>query len=132
MSCSVFNCKNYFRKTSKVNPPIKYYRFPKDENLRKIWLKHTRRAQDVNSNNGRICSVHFTDEDYSNEIINGESVKTLKPDATPSVNLGYPTEYSNSLLFCKKKTLKTTESDSATNKIPENVTDNQLPTDPLL
>lgn len=39
MSCAVPSCNNYFRKTKKTKPHVKYFRFPKDENIAALWKK---------------------------------------------------------------------------------------------
>ena len=91
-NCSVYGCSNTWLKTKCSN--TKYFRFPKNTFYQDKWLAACRRADTVNVKNAVICSVHFTSDDYKDDIkhrlLNLESPKTLrllKDDAVPSLHL---------------------------------------------
>lgn len=56
--CAVSTCKNWNKKTQGTN--IKYYSFPKNEDLAKQWINACRRNDKINLKNGK----------YSTEVIN--------------------------------------------------------------
>ncbi len=87
MSCSVAICHNSYNKTSKQIPPINYHRFPRDPKFRKIWTTLTHRADKFNFSTGRICSIHFTENDFYSKTVKGKQVKCLKSTAVPTLNL---------------------------------------------
>lgn len=99
-NCAVANCSNYGRKSS----DILYHRFPKNE-VQREWVARCKRADKINVNNARICSIHFLPEDYErdlkNELLGLPIKKKLKANAVPSQNL--PNWHGN---------IRTTESNS--------------------
>ena len=91
-NCSVYGCSNTWIKTK--GSDVKYFRFPKDKLLQDKWLTACRRADAVNVKNALICSIHFTSDDYrddmKNRLLNLESPKNhrpLKEDVVPSLHL---------------------------------------------
>jgi len=62
-----------------------YYRFPKNELIRKEWIEKCRLPAGVNVASAKLCSNHFREDDYSNF---GESTAKrirLKKNAIPSI-----------------------------------------------
>lgn len=57
------------------------HRFPKDGNLKKLWLHAVRRVNFNPSNTAVICEKHFREDDYE---INVHGNKVLKKQAIPS------------------------------------------------
>lgn len=52
-TCSANNCKNQVR-----------FRFPKDDKLRKKWMKSINRLVFKPDRDDGLCSVHFCKEDF--------------------------------------------------------------------
>lgn len=61
----------------------KTFSFPKDLELRNIWLNKT--CNTIPSNNTGVCSLHFNDDDFEQDAMTG--MKSLKPNAYPHLNL---------------------------------------------
>ena len=58
--CSVYGCyENGYNDTS-----VHLHRFQKDEKLRKKWIHKCYRTDKFDWKVGRVCSRHFTEEDY--------------------------------------------------------------------
>lgn len=53
--CAVFGCGNYSRSTK--GTAVKYYRFPKDEILRKRWIDACSRGDPLNMMHGKSKNV---------------------------------------------------------------------------
>jgi len=85
--CVAFGCKNDSRK----NKECSYYRFPKDSNLRDVWLAKISRENvpDVNSKDTVLCSEHFEsrcfERDLKAELLGLKPKRILKSDAVPSI-----------------------------------------------
>lgn len=63
-SCAVLTCSN----KSYNCAGLKFHRFPKSSNELKIkWLQFCE-SDSINVNTSRICSEHFTDSDYSEDM----------------------------------------------------------------
>ncbi|XP_077350605.1 zinc finger MYM-type protein 1-like [Festucalex cinctus] len=83
------NCVAKFCKVSTRNNPRRahWHMFPKNAYLRRRWLDKCGRRR-VRDKQARVCSEHFTHEDYENlmqfEMGHTERLR-LKPDAVPSV-----------------------------------------------
>lgn len=75
MLCSIVGCSN----NDKVHTG--FYRFPKDEVLCDLWIDLSQRRDGLNVQNARVCSKHFTADDFrlggSKKYINKEAVPTL-------------------------------------------------------
>lgn len=97
--CAVTNCgssnnKNLLRNKHSNGAPMRYFAFPKDETLAKIWLKRcNRKAKSINTNTARVCSRHFTPEHYICSLQHSllgytpKRGRILKIDAIPTENL---------------------------------------------
>ena len=72
--CAVATCPN--------PKGLTYHRFPKDENLSKLWKNLCKRRDQINVKNARICELHFEEKDYErdlrNELLNQPLRKILK------------------------------------------------------
>lgn len=94
--CAVFACKSNNKKTLK-NPAnnensISYHSFPKNEGLCKEWINKCSRSDKFSTKNARICSKHFSADDFErtlmHELLNIENVpKKLKVGTIPTLNL---------------------------------------------
>ncbi|KAJ8867587.1 hypothetical protein PR048_031389 [Dryococelus australis] len=82
--CAVLNCKNYKEKTGgSISKKTRIFR--------KKWIFLCARNDKFNQKMVRICSEHFTDDDYERdlhvEFMGEERRKLLKPEAFPNKNL---------------------------------------------
>ena len=91
-NCSVFGCSNTKSKTKYTG--VKYFRFPKDEELITQWKNACRRADAINHKHAVISSDHFAADDYADDmksrLLNCEpsrNKRTLKKDVVPSLHL---------------------------------------------
>jgi len=101
--CAMATCRNStsgarFQKVKYDDrDKIIYHYFPKDENVKQKWITACKRKDFFNTATSRICSQHFTSDDYirdlKNEILKLPTRKLLKPTAVPTQNL--PTAASN-------------------------------------
>ena len=101
-NCSVFGCFNRQENTKGTN--IKYHTFPKEKRYRDQWINACRRSDTINPINALICSVHFRQEDYKDDmksrllgIPSPKNKRLLKEDAVPSIHL--PNGESNNIHF---------------------------------
>lgn len=89
--CAIATCKNYGRKTKKLGLSVIYHVFPKDEDIRKEWLIKCKRQDQFNYKNSYVCSEHFLESDYEDDLRNRllglPQRKTLKKHAIPSLKL---------------------------------------------
>ncbi|XP_063770430.1 THAP domain-containing protein 5-like [Pseudophryne corroboree] len=85
MTCVAYGCNNHFVKgTGK-----QFFRFPmKDPERLSKWVVAIRRKNWKPSASSRICSDHFTDNDYM--LRPGAMVPRLRLDAVPSIFDGFP------------------------------------------
>lgn len=78
-------CSNWGSKTTGVM----YHRFPKSEELRRVWVLRCKRNDTFNPDNARVCSIHFCPEDYErdlkNELLGLPQRKILRETAVPSL-----------------------------------------------
>lgn len=75
-TCCVRGCRS---RGSGGNNKIKYFRFPKDESRRKLWVQAIRRENFVPTNNSMVCHNHFTEDDYQK-----------RPDLIKLTNIAVP------------------------------------------
>ncbi|XP_068219975.1 THAP domain-containing protein 2-like [Palaemon carinicauda] len=61
-SCAVLGCTKKFNKLS--NPSITFHRFPKDDVMRNEWVRALGRENFTPTIYSRLCSKHFTEEDF--------------------------------------------------------------------
>jgi hypothetical protein len=89
VGCSVAICRNHSTRTTNVA----YHVFPKNIKLRDAWIKKCRRGDDFNPRSGSVCSDHFLESDYLDDIKNRllglPQRKLLKEGAIPTINLEY-------------------------------------------
>ncbi|KAL1492367.1 hypothetical protein ABEB36_010625 [Hypothenemus hampei] len=93
MRCVVFGCNS--DNQSKKNPisGVKFFHFPKDKDLAIKWLYATGRKDKVNLKYACVCSKHFSDSDFKDNLqhrlLNYSPLRYrgLKDDAIPNKNL---------------------------------------------
>ncbi|XP_072753985.1 uncharacterized protein [Anoplolepis gracilipes] len=79
-TCCVKNCKSVWTKNSNIN----FYRFPsQDETILKYWIAATGRNNWSPYTSARICSLHFTEDDYYKNKENPKR-RRLKPKIIPT------------------------------------------------
>lgn len=85
--CAAFGCTN----RSSRDSGIRFHRFPTDAALAKQWIRAMRRKNFTHSQHTFLCSEHFTDDDYQQNVSIMRKVgiplkhTRLKPGAVPSV-----------------------------------------------
>nr|ACO15292.1 THAP domain-containing protein 4 [Caligus clemensi] len=65
--CSVMECRSgtdAVKPGRDDTPRISYHSFPRDDNLRQLWIKAICRKDYVPNQNSRICSLHFREKDF--------------------------------------------------------------------
>ncbi|XP_069676208.1 zinc finger protein 436-like isoform X1 [Periplaneta americana] len=93
MRCAVAVCNNSYLKTRslKGDSAVSYFRIPKDEWLRKIWIEKCKRKDKWKPDTSYVCSDHFKMEDFERnlraELMGSKQNKFLKKGAIPSLNL---------------------------------------------
>ncbi|KAL1493357.1 hypothetical protein ABEB36_011426 [Hypothenemus hampei] len=89
--CAVTKCNNSLEVTRRLNRNVLYHRFPKNENVFALWVQRCRRTDKWNPQNSRVCSEHFTPDDYErdlkSELLSLPEKKHLKASAIPSTVL---------------------------------------------
>ncbi|XP_069596065.1 uncharacterized protein [Ranitomeya imitator] len=104
MTCVAYGCKNHFVKGCGKQ----FFRFPmKDPNRLSKWVLAIRRKDWNPCASSRICSDHFTENDYM--IRPGAMVPRLRLDAVPSIFDGFPDHLKVRLERQKKMKKKTDE-----------------------
>ncbi|KAM4051919.1 uncharacterized protein ACNLHF_026860 isoform 1-T2 [Anomaloglossus baeobatrachus] len=99
MTCVAYGCNNHFVKGCGKQ----FFRFPmKDPDRLSKWVLAIRRKDWNPCASSRICSDHFTENDYM--IRPGAMVPRLRLDAVPSVFDGFPNHLKERLE--RKKTMK--------------------------
>ncbi|XP_025423124.1 THAP domain-containing protein 1-like [Sipha flava] len=88
VSCVAYGCSNRY----KSNSLIHFFRFPlNNEVTTKLWTDAIKRKNFIPNQWSRICSVHFTDNDY--QIRPDANRPILKVNAVPSVFPSFPVYY---------------------------------------
>lgn len=86
--CAVVGCNSSHRKTK--GGSIRYHRFPGDATTRARWVQSCGKYVH-NCSTARICSLHFTDENYErdvqHELLGLPTRCRLKKGALPDRNL---------------------------------------------
>lgn len=96
-NCAVFGCNNTNKNTKGTQ--VKFYSFPKNNDLAQQWLQACCRKDKVNFKNATVCSHHFTEDSLlkplKHKLLNYSPSKfrNLKPDAVPTINLPKSKEY---------------------------------------
>lgn len=89
--CAVVGCSSNNKiKSKNYKPDCRYFSFPKEKSVCDAWVHKCYQQHKFNTKTARICSEHFTDDDYclKEKLLNLPHNKwKLKPEALPSVNL---------------------------------------------
>ena len=100
MRCAVFGCNNN-NQSKDCDKNVKFFTFPKQHTLRKLWEIACCRADKLNADTARVCSKHFCADNYERnlkyELLNylpKGGKRLLKDDAIPTLFL--PKNKSNS------------------------------------
>lgn len=87
--CTVAVCNNSAIKTA--GKGIIYHSFPRNSELRAIWVQKCKRDGVWNADSCSVCSVHFTDDCYERdlqaELLGYPPKKKLKLNAVPTLHL---------------------------------------------
>ena len=91
-TCAVADCTNSNRIKKIRGSTLSYHRFPKDEQLYKIWAQKCKRGEKgIDFHNKFICSDHFVETDfevgydYRAKLTGNPVRRRLKARAIPSV-----------------------------------------------
>ena len=91
-NCTVFGCFNTRMKVNTQGLDIRFFRFPRENDVRDAWIQACRRSDQINPNNARVCSVHFAKDDITDDmksrllsIQTPKNQRILKIDAVPSL-----------------------------------------------
>ncbi|XP_018580311.1 THAP domain-containing protein 1-like [Anoplophora glabripennis] len=96
LRCAVYGCNNSFVGVKAKGEDIKFFPFPKSNNLvsqtiYKEWINRCNRQDSFNPNHSRICSIHFTSNDFErdlkNELLGLPTKKMLNKMAVPTMHL---------------------------------------------
>lgn len=66
--CSVAICKSNMIKAKIAGEKIMFFNFPKNAEVRNKWIRCCHRKDKWNPSTSRICSVHFTNDDYEDSL----------------------------------------------------------------
>ena len=77
--CCVVNCRSNYASEEKTT----VFFFPKEEHLRKIWIKFVNRKDWQQTNSSCICIKHFQDNCYQNDKGN-KSVPAIFDPSNPN------------------------------------------------
>lgn len=66
--CAVAACNNSKEKTDRAGLQVSYHRFPKDKQLKQEWVQKCGRDEKMNPDTARVCSEHFTLEDFERNL----------------------------------------------------------------
>lgn len=84
--CAFEQCKNSFEKAKKEERNLRFFRFPKKFEVRKKWIAKCHRQDPFDPNNKRICSDHFTEDDFE-DLVHANLTNTLPRKLKPTGNL---------------------------------------------
>ena len=63
-NCAVYGCFN----KGKTGSDVRLFRLPKNDEFKKKWIIACHRDDKINADNALVCSVHFTEEDYIDDM----------------------------------------------------------------
>lgn len=90
-SCGVAICKNTSINAKKRGLSLRFFTFPKDPVLKKVWAtKCHRQDKGFNPSNAKMCSEHFNEDDFEDALkarLLGTTPVKLKKQAIPSLLL---------------------------------------------
>lgn len=78
MHCAVAFCKMNSTIMKKDGEKISFFKFPRDDVLRRKWIEFCRKQKPFNSECSYICSKHFTKEDIVNNKVEFSVKKELR------------------------------------------------------
>lgn len=90
MYCAVFGCCSSNKKKSKSYTKCRFFTFPRDKKMCAEWIHKCCQKHKFNIKTARICSKHFTNDDFllRERLLELPKDKwKLKPDAIPSLHL---------------------------------------------
>ena len=108
-TCCIPNCRSGYTSETEDHSTISFHRFPLKEPLKSIWLKNIHRRDFTPTSNTRVCSLHFSDDDYKQQTTDTNQRrrkrrtmgalqrKTLKDDAYPHIFPGLPSYLSETV-----------------------------------
>jgi hypothetical protein len=95
--CAVAVCSNSWAKATKQKLLISFHKFPKNKELRNLWIKACRRKDEWNPDTSHICSVHFKEEhfvvDLRSQLMNIKTKRQLISGGTYNNNFNKPAIY---------------------------------------
>lgn len=68
-----------------VDKSVKFFTFPKDKAICDEWIAITGRRKTFDLHNARICSKHFSPDDYRDIENPSKRMRLIKHDAMPKV-----------------------------------------------
>ena len=74
--CCAVNCSNNSKGKGKEKN-ISFFRLPRDESLKKVWLAKIKRSNLPDENNVRLCSNHFEENCYERDLKVRNTCNTL-------------------------------------------------------
>ncbi|XP_037952824.1 uncharacterized protein LOC119683258 [Teleopsis dalmanni] len=88
MRCAVSHCKQNNAKKDGNKNSIHYHKFPTDPEQKEAWINFCQRLGIINTKTERICSLHFSDEDYEKNLqmewgLSSSRTVRLKPGVVP-------------------------------------------------
>ncbi|CAH0549831.1 unnamed protein product [Brassicogethes aeneus] len=89
--CAITGCtSNNNKKSKNYSNSWRYFTFPTDKEICKLWVEKCHQKHNFNIKNARICSKHFSDDDFCDKeklLKLPKNKWKLKNDAIPSFNL---------------------------------------------
>ncbi|KAK5646413.1 hypothetical protein RI129_004877 [Pyrocoelia pectoralis] len=92
MRCAVYGC-GADNQAKAFSREAKFFSFPKDKKVEGIWRHLCKRNDKFNVRSARICSKHFSDDDYKRNLkhellpYKPKKYRLPKKEAIPSKNL---------------------------------------------
>lgn len=66
--CAVAVCKSNSERAKKSGQHISFHSFPADKALQKEWIRRCKRKDKFDPKHKKVCSEHFTIDDYEDAI----------------------------------------------------------------
>ena len=68
--CSAVDCTSNTSggKDGKKDCSISFFRLPRDEKLKKVWLNNLKRENQPREENIRLCSLHFEEDSFERDL----------------------------------------------------------------
>nr|XP_039265731.1 THAP domain-containing protein 2-like [Styela clava] len=116
--CVVYRCSA----TSEKQPDRSLHEFPKDPKLWKAWIIRVSRENFVPSTSDRVCSYHFSSEDYGTKRTSDRPLKfqrkVLKRGALPCWNLrGDVSKRTRTTSLCAMLPIECSPTDTSTESL---------------